>query len=268
MSGPHVDRLPTHVAHAERGVNRFFGFPVPDLLGAETMTGLVALSVGARRLGPAERAVLDDIAVAMTLADPRIWPLKMARLVASYGGCLPGVAAGLLALQDARIGHFTVGAAAKLLITLCEEAPDLTTDAMMGPLDRRLRAGERLTGFGVPFRPYDERLVLVRRRIQEHGRDQMRYWRTMEAAIGAVRELRRLEPNVGIALAAACLDLGLTPHQISIVCVAVCQTEFLSNAFEGAEQRHAVLRRLPDDAIEYAGEAPRVSPRGAAGGAL
>jgi hypothetical protein len=84
--------LPTRVAHAEWGVNRYFGFPVPDLLGDETLTGLVALAVGARRLPAAEREVLDDIAVAMTLADPRIWPLKMTRLVASYGGGLAGMA--------------------------------------------------------------------------------------------------------------------------------------------------------------------------------
>jgi hypothetical protein len=134
---------------------------------------------------------------------------------------------------------------------------------MLEPVGRRLTAGERLTGFGVPFRPHDERLLLVQKRIVEHGRQNLPYWRVMEAVIGAARQLRGLEPNVGIALGAACLDLGFTPPQISILCVAICQTEFLSNAVEGSVQQAAVLRLLPEDRIEYVGTAERKSPRAA-----
>lgn len=263
MSRTSLGALPTHVAHAEWGQNRYFGFPVPELVGEETLTGLIAMAVGVRRLAPVERAVLDDIAVGMVLADPRVWPLKMARLVASYGGGLAGMAAALLSLEHAQIGHFTAGEAARLLLALREEAGETTVAAMLEPVGRRLRAGERLTGFGVPFRPFDERLVLVRKRIAHHGRQDLPHWRTMEAVIGAARQLRGLEPNVGLALGAACLDLGFPPEQISVLCVAICQTEFLSNAVEGSQQQAPVLRKLPDDRVEYVGTPARESPRAA-----
>jgi hypothetical protein len=223
---------------------------------------VLALGVGLRRLTPDEREVLDDFAVAMTLADARIWPLKLVRLVSAYGGCLPGVAAELMCLEGAPIGPWAAGAAASLLLALREEAAP-TVSAMLEPIARRLQAGERLPGFTVPLRPEDERLVLVRKRMAESGRDQGPHWRAMEAAVAAARQVAGLEPNVVIAMAAACLDLGFTPRQIAVLSVAiVCHTDILPNAVEGSAQRPAILRRLPEDRVRYVGTPPRTSPRG------
>jgi hypothetical protein len=267
MSPKGIDALRTHVGHAGWGANRYVGHQVPDLLDAhETLTGMLALGVGERRLEPDELGVLDDIAVAMTLADPRIWPLKLVRLVSAYGGCLPAVAAELLCLEEAPIGPWAAGAAASLLVALRGEAPALTASAMLEPVARRLRTGERLPGFTVPLRPEDERLVLVRKRMAERGRDQLPHWRVMEGAVTAARQLEGLEPNVVIAMAAACLDLGFTPRQIAVLSVAiVCHTDILPNAVEGSAQRPNVLRRLPDDRICYVGAPPRASPRAQSG---
>jgi hypothetical protein len=207
--------LTTRVGHADWGDNRYCGFSVgAELAGTETIAGLIALATTGRRLAPEERAVLDDIAVAMTVAD-----------------------------------------------ALRSEAPELTVAALREPLDRRFREGVRLIGFGVPFRPEDERVRMLRECLVRRGRTGLPYWRTLEAASGAARVLRNLEPNIGLAVAAACLDLGFTPRQISLVCVALGQTDYVANAVEGGEQRPAVLRRLPDAAIEYVGKANRTSPR-------
>jgi hypothetical protein len=253
------------VAHAEWGVNRYFGFAVPDLLAAgESLAGLVTLAVRGWPLAPEERGLIDDIAVSMTLADPRVWPLKMARVVSSYGGCTPALAAGLLCLEGARIGPWTCGAAAELLLALRDEATQLTPAAMASPLHRRLQAGQRLPGFDVPFRSQCERLPLVQKSVAARGRDQLPAWRTLEAVIGATRELKGPEPNVGLGVAAALLDLGFTPRQVSILSTTLAQTEFLSNVAEGSEQRAAVLRRIPDDRIRYVGKPPRETPRAAA----
>jgi hypothetical protein len=254
--------LTTRVGHADWGDNRYCGFSVgAELAGTETIAGLIALATTGRRLAPEERAVLDDIAVAMTVADARIWPLKMTRVVSSYGGSLAAVAAANVCLEEAYVGHWTSGDAAVLLSALRAEAPELTVAAMREPLDRRFREGVRLIGFGVPFRPEDERVRMLRECLVRRGRTGLPYWRTLEAASGAARVLRNLEPNIGLAVAAACLDLGFTPRQISLVCVALGQTDYVANAVEGGEQRPAVLRRLPDAAIEYVGKANRTSPR-------
>ena len=109
----------TRVAHAEWGDNRFYGHSVArDLAGKETWLGLVILGILGRRLSEAERAVVDDLGVALTVADPRIWPLKVSRLVSSYGSTLTALAAGALSLEEARIGHWTTGDSARFLCTV------------------------------------------------------------------------------------------------------------------------------------------------------
>ena len=261
MTRSPIPPLPTHVAHSEFGANRFHGFPVPSLAGEETLTGLTAIAVGGRRLDAAERAMLDDVAVSLTLADPRVWPLKMARLVSAYGGCLPALAVGFLCVEEAVIGYWTAGRAAELLMELRNEVHETTVDSVLPRLARRVDRGESLWGFGVPFRPYDERLFLLRRRVVERGRDQLPFWRIAEAAGAATRQLKGLEPNIASGVAAVCLDLGFTPRQIGILCVTLAQVDIMANAVEGAEQAPAILRKLPDDRVRYVGKSSRQSPR-------
>jgi hypothetical protein len=257
-----MEPLPTHVAHSEFGANRFFGFSIPDLAGQETLTSMVALAVSGRRMTPEERAVLDDVAVSSVLADPRIWPLKIARLVSSYGSCLPAMVATILGIEDGLVGHWTTRECAHHFIELAREAPDPTPESLRGPIERRLREGKALFGFGVPFRPQDERLLCLRGRIVARGRDGLLYWRLLEAAAVVMRSLKpSREPNATAGVTAALLDLGFTPDQVPVLAVTLGQTDFLANAVEGAEQRAAVLRRLPDDCIRYVGKPPRTSPR-------
>jgi hypothetical protein len=226
---------------------------------------MAALAVSGRRLTAEERGVLDDLAVSLTLADPRIWPLKIARLVSSYGGCLPAMVATMLGLEDALVGHWTTRECAHHFIALAREAPDLTPDSLRAPIERRLREGQPLFGFGVPFRPQDERLLCLQKRMAERGRNGLLYWRLLEAASVVMRNLKRLEPNMTGGLTAALLDLGFTPQQIPVLSVMLGQTDFLANAVEGSEQRAESLRRLPDECIRYVGKAPRTSPRAARG---
>lgn len=262
MSTPPLVPLATHVGHADWGDNRYCGFSVAaDLAGKETIAGLIALATTGVRLPPEERAVLDDIAVVMTVADARIWPLKMTRVVSSYGGSLAAVAAANVCLEEAYVGHWTAGEAAVLLAALKAEAPSLTVEAMREPLDCRFRSGVRLIGFGVPFRQEDERVRMLRECLVRRGRVALPYWRTLEAASGAARLLRGLEPNVGLGVAAACLDLGFTPRQTSLLCVALGQTDYIANGVEGAEQRPPTLRRIPDESVDYVGKPARTSPR-------
>jgi hypothetical protein len=173
------------------------------------------------------------------------------------------MSAGFLLLEDAHIGPGAYGVCAELLIALRNEAPDLNPVTIQGALERRLRAGQRLAGCGVPLRPECERLLLMKESIARRGRDQLPYWRLLECTVGALHSLKAPEPSVGLGVAAALLDLGFTPRQIANLCVALAQPVFLATAIEGSEQKERVLRRLPDDRVRYVGAAPRLTPRAA-----
>ena len=106
----------TRTAHMGWDEHRYFGRAVfEDLTGKESLTYLMALSILGRELPRDCYPVLDDAACALTLADPRIWPLKLTRLVASYGSTVPATAAGLLIEERARVGPWTCAKAAEIL---------------------------------------------------------------------------------------------------------------------------------------------------------
>jgi hypothetical protein len=252
------------VGHAEWGDNRAFGHSVAqELAGKESYVGLLSLAVAGRRLTPDECALLDDLAVVITVADPRIWPLKLVRVVSSYGGCLAAFAAGELCLDEAFIGHFTTGEAAKMLVETrralgnrCFEL-DALTEHVRGLLEQ----GKRLLGIGVPFRPVDERVTMLMDRVRTRGRADLAFWRLFLLFQTALERVKKLRPNIGLAAAALCLDLGFLPRECGILVASLGSADFLANAVEGSRQAPAVLRELPNSAVVYRGCEPRMSPR-------
>jgi len=102
MAEEHTLVVRTRTAHMGWDEHRYFGRAVfGDLTGKESLTYLMALSILGRELPRDCYPVLDDAACSLTLADPRIWPLKLTRLVASYGSTVPAAAAGLLIEEHA-----------------------------------------------------------------------------------------------------------------------------------------------------------------------
>jgi len=262
MADPIV--LPTRVGHAEWGDNRAFGHSVAqDLAGNERYVGLLSLAVAGRRLTVSECALLDDLAVVMTVADPRIWPLKLVRVASSHGGCLAAFAAGQLCLDEAFIGHFTTGEAARMLLETRRALGDgcFDVDAITEHVRVLLEPGKRLLGIGVPFRPIDERVVMLTERVHARGRADLPFWKLFLLFQTALERVKKLRPNMGLAAAALCLDLGFTPRECAILVTALGSADFLANAVEGSLQAPAVLRELPQSAIAYRGCEPRTSPR-------
>ena len=263
--------LPTRVGHAEWGDNRFRGHSVArDLAGQESLAGLLALAIGGRRLDREERGLLDDVAAVVTVGDPRIWPLKLARLTACYGGCLAGVAAATICLDGAKVGPPATGLAAEVLVDLHarlarrgarRDAHD--PSVLERECQRMLEARGRLFGFGVAFRPRDERITMLSARVAARGRSELPYWRLFVRVGDVFRRIHNLEPNVGLGAAAVCLDMGFTPAQIGPLMMALGASDFWSNAFEGAEQAPAVLRRLPSTNVRYVGPEERLTERAA-----
>jgi hypothetical protein len=254
------------VARHVSGDNLYFGHStVADLLGSETCTGLMAMAATGRRPSEEERFVLDGIAVVLTSADPRIWPLKLTRLVASYGGTLAGFAAGQLAMEGKTIGPWVVGAAAEELVALRDVLGGRLDDpnAVRATVRDRVERGPRVIGYGVPFRERDERMEALSRQMVELRRDRLPFWSLQEALSAEMIDKRRVAPNAGIGVAAVLLDLGYTPVQTSALATFLNQNVFAANAFEAAQQREPLMQRLPDECVDYVGPAPRTSPRAA-----
>jgi hypothetical protein len=256
--------LPTMSAHWGWHEHRYFGHRVfEELAGRESLTGLTALSVLGRRLSPEACAVLDDAAACLTLADPRIWPLKLTRVIAAYGGTTAAAAAGLLIEEDARIGPWTCAKSAELLadLHLQLEGTELAADAVAAVVRSYLVKRHFVWGFGTPFRERDERLVAFDACLERRGRRQLPYMRTLDAIAKVVVAERKTEPNMGMAVAAALLDLGVQVTEVGPLATALMQHMFFAHAVEGARQAPEVLKCLPEECIRYVGREARSSPR-------
>jgi hypothetical protein len=256
----------TRVAKHLFGENLYFGHrAIGDLLGHETMTGLVAMGVGGRRVTPEQRRVLDDLAVICNSSDPRIWPLKLTRLVGSFGGTVAAFCAGQLAVEGERIGYWITGYAAAGLVELRESVGDRLEDA--AAVAREVRAfvarRGRVSGFGVPLRPSDERMDALRAYVRGTPLERGDYWRLQEALSDYVEGERGIPRNIGLGLAAVLLDLGYTPGEISPLAHFLTQNVYVANACEAAAQRSPEMQRVPDEHVVYAGPARRDTPRAA-----
>jgi hypothetical protein len=230
-----------------------------DLVGRTSYLGLVAFGLTGQKLAPEDEALLDDVAACFNVTEPRVWPIKLSRLVATLGRATPGVLCGLTALDSDLVGgRVTENATRQLLeiAAMVDEASDRDEALRQFVLQR-----ERIIGFGVPFRAVDERLVALRAALERRGRTRGTYWRLTESLWSIAKQLRGLEPNIASAGAALFLDLGFRPEHVGAMMLVLLQPTFVGNAAEGARMRSEELRQLPSEAVRYVGPAPRVSPR-------
>lgn len=258
----------TKVAREEYDDHRYRGYSLfHELLGSETIASLLGLAISGRRLGPDETKMLDDLAVAVCVADPHIWLLKPTRIVAALGNTLPALAVGAVCMEDATLGPWTSVAAARLFVELSAivERRRLDVAAVDAALDRIAsnQSNKRvLPGFGVPLRETDERVVALRARVRSNGREHCPYWKLFERTATLLENERGLRPNIASAFAAVGLDLGFDPKQIGSLGASVALLGcFLPNAVEEAELQSATLRKIPRRFVRYRGQPPRVSPR-------
>ncbi len=260
MTAPLVTTSSGHWGWEE---HQYFGHRVfAELAEQESFTGLMALSILGRRLDAASVALLDRTAACLTLADPRIWPLKMTRLVAAYGHSLAATAAGLLIEEDARIGPWTVAKSAGLLLGLrAVLGADPTSEAVQREVRAYLAEHRFVWGFGTPFRPKDERLVAYRRCLAPSGALERPYFRLADAITEVVVEARGTQPNMGLAVAAVLLDLGLAVREVGPLATALMQHMFFAHAVDAAKETPSLTRCLADEHVRYTGRAPRQSPR-------
>jgi hypothetical protein len=253
----------TRSAHWAFEEPRYFGHRVfTELAGRESWTSMMALSIFGRRLSPELCGVLDDAVGVLTLADPRIWPLKVTRIVGTYGSMLPALCAGMLMEHEARIGPWACVGAAEALCKLHTELAGNLDPAHVCEVVAAYRKTHRfVSGFGTPFRDRDERVVAFRECLERRGRTELPYFRTLQAISIAIKDTANAQLNIGGVLAALLLDMGLAPPEIGAMVVALAQHMFFAQAIESAREPNLVLRNLPAEYVTYCGTGPRSSPR-------
>ena len=262
MNSESTPILITRVARAEHGDNRFRGHWLnAALLGAHSMASMAARAVGGPNLSGEDRAVLEDVAVAVTVADPRIWPLKVTRLGGAYGSMFSALAAGNMTMDQALLSMEACGVIGARMAELAPVAAHLS-DAELGLHLTTAWPERRPPGFGVPARSEDERVVGLVRRIRDvHRRHERTYFQLFERVVRVMRSARSLEPNLLLVFSAIALDLGFAPTTIGAMAWSTAQIAFQANAVEAARTAPAVMRELPKGALRYVGPEARVSPR-------
>jgi len=255
-----IDVIKTRVGRAGTDDYDHFGVRVfRDLAGKTSYLGLIAFAITGRKLTREDEQVLDDVAVCSHVPEPRVWPMKLTRVVGALGRAMPAFLCGSTVLDSDLLGGRVAGAAAELLLELAaavEGSPDRKA-AIEAFLDTR----KRMIGFGVPVRAVDERVVALRKQLTARGLTSRRYWELGEAFWATANEKRGLVVNIIGAVAAVCLDLGFRPDEVAPMAAMLLQPTLLSNSFEAAREPAASLLCLPTSAIRYAGPAARKSPR-------
>lgn len=250
----------THLGRAGFGDYDHFGLRVfRDLAGNTSYLGLIAFAITGRRLTRADEALLDDLAVSSHVPEPRVWPMKLARVGASLGRAMPGFLCASVVLDSDVLGGRVAEDAAATLVELRAHLSATQDDDQA--ISSFVAQHKRLIGFGVPFREVDERVVSVRACLARRGRLDGPYWVLAERFWRVVKQERGVAANIISAMAALCLDLGLQPREIAPLAAVLLQPTLLANAVGGAVESPDVLRCLPPGAIRYVGPAPRESPR-------
>lgn len=231
-----------------------------ELAGRLGLWNTVSLSIGGPSLDPVDVAVLDAVTTSSLAADPRIWPMKLTRLTSAYGDPITGMCAAMSALSRAPMGSRPVEATARFLVDLSARLE--RGHRLADELERIREEGRPIPGFGVPSRKSDERVVALRSCLVELKRDRGPYWTLVDQICAQISTSQRSLPvNLAAAMSATLLDVGFTAEQVLPVATMVLLPNFLANAYEGAQQAPAVLKRLPDHVVEYMGPGPRRSPR-------
>jgi hypothetical protein len=256
--------LTTRVGRAGSGDHRYFGHGTfTELLGTENYAGVMAMAVCGRRICDDDRRMLDDLSVIMSAADPRIPPLKLCRLLASYGSVLASFAGAQLCLENDLIGPWTTRYAAETLVELRRLVGDRIDDAAFveAEMNALLQRKKRLVGYGVPLRRRDERLDALRAEVTRRGWHARPFWQLQEAFSILVQSQRKLGSNLATGVSALLLDMGFSVEEVPALTTFLMQNCFAANAVEGARQAPAILRALPPDTVTYVGLPPRASPR-------
>jgi hypothetical protein len=246
--------------------NRFCGAAVfGELAGAiASPVDLLARAFGLGELNADARELMRCMALCLTSPDARVWPLKLARTLASYGNPFAGFFGAQLVNASDRVGPGAATSAAAALAWIRARVGEAPTTAMIEEaVAAHCATRGRIAGFGVPFRAEDERVLGLRRLLIDHPATRRPAWRLHVQIAAAMRARDGLEPNIVFPLVALLLDLGLAPHRAGMFLSLIMAHTFAAHALEAADTDGPYLRELPGAVIEDRSTAPRRTPMAA-----
>lgn len=256
------------VGHIGTDDNRFCGAAVFAAPGADLATrcssplDLLAHAFAMPPLGDDGRSALFTLSLCLTSPDARVWPLKLTRILASYGNPLAGYFGAQLASFTERIGPGAGSSGAASLRWLIDRLPDEPTAAQVAAaVAEHLAARGRIPGFGVPFRAQDERLLALHRLLSGHSCQRGRAWRLHLAIAASLRQTAKLEPNILFSAVALLTDLGLSAERTGLFLCLLMNHTFAAHAAEAAERDGDLLRAIAPAHIDDHSPPPRRSPR-------
>lgn len=250
-------KILTRVGLIGDGGDRFLGRAVYTEMAAEVRSpsDALALAFGLPSLTDLDREALRFVALCTMSPDPRVWPVKLCRLLSSYGDATAGFFGAQLGAAGVAMGPGVTRDSAMGLAFVAAHRDQLGIDEAMATWRAAHRG--RFAGFGVPFRPEDERLLALRILMAGHPLAERPFWKLHLEVVEAAARVAPEQPNIVIAMAAILLDVGVAPERCGVAVSTLMPHTFLAHALEAAETDGAALNALPASAVDYRGVAPR-----------
>lgn len=247
------------------------GYGTIDVRGRSILSGdehahdfwsMLSIAIGHREMTPDECEALDVMANVSCIGDPRLWPFRATRIVASFGDPYLGMAAGVAFHSGGRLSVPAGVLLMRQLQALTDEyGMEPSLDQVKEHLSARLERKEIIAGYNVVARPTDERHDFMKPWFQERGWYERGYMKLLLTVDAAMMELKGLLPNIISHWGALWLDLGFTPEQAAMMGLGATNWAMAGNIVEAAEPEFAGLRRMPDAWVAWKGAEDRQSPR-------
>jgi hypothetical protein len=188
-----------------------------DLVGHKSFFRGSAWSIEGVELSARDAQLLEQLGVNTQLLDPHIWPLAVARRIASHGGPLArSLIGGVAALFTPNITIEPVAAFMRFLGEV-QFALDggVSVETFMAD---QLHRGRRIAGFGRPVLGPDERVPHALRLANRYRRGTGKSVRLAQAVERELRHSKGLVINSAGIQAAIMRDIGFTPDAAAAFC--------------------------------------------------
>ncbi|MBK7578657.1 MAG: hypothetical protein IPI67_00490 [Myxococcales bacterium] len=225
LEQPPVARMRLDIGDHELRGRLVFG----ELLGRKSFMQAAALAVAGVGISESDGKLLDDIGVLAQLADPRIWPLTVARRISANGGSLAeAVTAGVASLCTEQMTGMPSAGMMRFLerVEQAVARGESLESAIRGALSR----GERIPGVGRPVLRGDERIAPMLETMARHGRGDGPSVTLAKSIDQVLATQKGLRVNSAGFCGALMRDLGFLPDAAAAFCLIYFLVPVLTHA--------------------------------------
>lgn len=182
-----------------------------ELLGKKSFFQLAAWAIAGLDISPSDAELLEKHGMICVYADPRIWPLTVARRAGVHGsGVVGGLVAGVAAMCTRTMTAPVISGFMRFLDRVdAEVASGRSVEEVVAGV---IAAREKIPGVRRPVTGVDERMAPLLASCERFGRGDgpsLRLMRRIDAAFEAQKGLRL---NAATPIGAVMRDIGFTPR--------------------------------------------------------